>query len=273
MPKKVWLWQNNGRRKQMCELFGINSFTSMELNKPLKEFFSHSPDHPHGWGLAVFDKNSVSLEKEPIQASKSFYLKERLKHNLHAKAAIAHIRLATRGTMEYQNSHPFVKRDNYNRSWTLAHNGTIFDCPKLNPYLHVQEGRTDSERILCHIIEQVNRRQEEYGRELNADERFQLLDNIVCDIAPRNKLNLLIYDGDRLYVHTNYANSLYVCQKSETALFSTVPLSFGEWNPVPFTTLCAYKNGKRICVGTNHGHEYKDNARDMKYLFADFSEL
>lgn len=273
MPERDCYWQNRGRRKPMCELFGISSSIKMELNKPLKEFFTHSVNHPHGWGLAIFYENSVSLEKEPIQASKSFYLKERLKHSLSAKAAIAHIRLATVGTMEYENSHPFVKRDNHDRSWTLAHNGTIFDCPKLNPYIRFQEGKTDSERILCYIVARVNRIQAEYGRALNAAERFRLLDGIICEIAPHNKLNLLIYDGDCMYVHTNYADTLYVCQLAETALFSTIPLSFGKWSPVPFTTLCAYREGKKVYTGTTHGHEYKDNAKDMKYLFTDFSEL
>lgn len=257
----------------MCELFGICSSTKIELNQPLKEFFSHSSNHPHGWGLAIFYENSVSLEKEPIEASKSFYLKERLKHSLYAKAAMAHIRLATMGTMEYENCHPFVKRDNHDRGWTLAHNGTIFDCPKLNPYIRQQEGKTDSERILCYIVAKVNRQQAALGRALNAAERFRLLDGIICEIAPHNKLNLLIYDGECMYIHVNYADSLYICQQAETALFSTVPLSRGLWKPAPFTTLCAYRDGIRVYTGTDHGQEYKDNERDMKYLFANFSEL
>lgn len=257
----------------MCELFGICSSTKIELNEALKEFFPHSADHPHGWGLAVFYENSVSLEKEPIQASKSFYLKERLKHPISAKAAIAHIRLATVGTMEYENSHPFVKRDNHDRSWTLAHNGTIFDCPKLDRYIHQQEGQTDSERILCYIVAMINRKQVQVGRALNAAERFWLLDGIICEIAPANKLNLLIFDGECMYMHVNYANTLYLCQQAETVLFSTVPLSRGTWSPAPFTTLCAYRDGIRAYIGTDHGHEYKDDPQDMKYLFANFSEL
>jgi glutamine amidotransferase len=246
----------------------------VELNQLLKEFFSHSENHPHGWGLAVFCKGSVSLEKEPIQASRSFYLKERLKHSIKARSAIAHIRLATMGTMEYENSHPFVKQDNCSRSWTLAHNGTIFDCPALNPYLQQQEGQTDSERILCYIIDRINDRQTALGHPLNAEERFSLLDQIICSISPQNKLNLLIYDGEYSYVHTNYASSLYVAQTEKTALFATVPLSAcGQWKPVPFTTLCAYRDGQQIYTGTNHGHEYKDNEKDLKYLFANFSGL
>ena len=107
---------------------------------------------------------------------------------------IAHIRLATRGVMEYANCHPFVLRDNDHRCWTLAHNGTIFDYPRHNPYLHQQEGRTDSERILFFLVDQVNQRQSELGRSLRVEERLDLLDALVTDMAKGNKLNLLIYD-------------------------------------------------------------------------------
>lgn len=58
---------------------------------------------------------------------------------------IAHIRLATRGTMDYENTHPFVMRDNSDRTWTLAHNGTIFECEALNPFVSSQQGQTARE--------------------------------------------------------------------------------------------------------------------------------
>jgi hypothetical protein len=42
---------------------------------------------------------------------------------------------------------------------------------------------------------------------------------------------------------------------------------------VPFTTLLAYKNGRLIKSGTNHGNEYKDNESDAKLLYVDYSCL
>lgn len=257
----------------MCELFGVSSSGKIRVNEWLIEFYSHSVRHPNGWGLAVFYENSVSLEKEPIQASGSLYLKERLRHRIEVKNMIAHIRLATRGTMEYENCHPFVKRDNWGRTWTLAHNGTIFDYPALSRYMEVQEGRTDSEQILCCLVDRVDKQQAKLGRALNDRERFLLLDELVCDMARGNKLNLLIYDGEYTYVHSNYANSLYVHQMRETALFATVPLDQSEWELLPLTALCVYRDGKRVWEGTSHGHEYVDNEADMKFLFTDYATL
>lgn len=257
----------------MCELFGVSARRRIPVNDLLKEFFSHSVHHQNGWGMAIFYENSVSLEKEPVQAVKSGYLKERLRRPIAVKNMIAHIRLATKGGMEYVNCHPFVLRDNADRCWTLAHNGTIFDYPKHNPYVYRQEGSTDSERILCFLVDQINSRQTELGRPLTQEERFSLLDGLVCDMAGGNKLNLLIYDGELLYVHTNYANSLYVSKRADALLFATVPLDRGSWSPHPFTTLCAYQEGSRVFAGTNHGKEYKDNDRDMQLIFADYAGL
>ena len=43
----------------MCELFGISSKYPIRCNGYLKDFFSHSPNQPHGWGLAVLDGNDA----------------------------------------------------------------------------------------------------------------------------------------------------------------------------------------------------------------------
>jgi glutamine amidotransferase len=258
----------------MCELFGVSSFEKVPVDHLLQTFFSHSVRHPNGWGMAIFRHGSVNLEKEPVAAYRSAYLRERLQHPLAVRNMIAHIRLATVGTMDYENSHPFVQWDRSGRCWTLAHNGTIFDAPALNPYVYTQEGHTDSERILCYIVAQIDAAQYDAGRPLNTRERFAVVDRVVCELAPHNKLNLMLYDGELLYVHTNYADSLYVKQSERTALFSTVPLdSKGRWRPLPFTTLCAYQNGKECLRGTNHGFEYIPDPDDTHYLFADYAAL
>lgn len=140
----------------MCELFGITSVESHEINNDLKEFFSHSNAHPHGWGLACLEANNVQIEKEPIQASKSNHLRERLSTPIIAKTALAHIRYATVGNIDYNNCHPFIAKDQQGRTWTLIHNGTIFNGKPLNKYADFQNGETDSERILLYLVDQIN---------------------------------------------------------------------------------------------------------------------
>lgn len=257
----------------MCELFGVTASKEIQLNTLLETFFSHGVKHPHGWGMAFFDGNTVHVEKQPVASNKSAYLREYLERDIKTDKMIAHIRLATKGYLEYENCHPFVREDNSGRIWTLAHNGTIFEGDILNPFFYVQEGQTDSERILYFIIEQINKRQEEAGRPLAGQERFRLLDEIVCGLADENKLNLLIYDGEYLYVHTNCRNSLHICRRDGGAIFSTVPLDKEEWELVPLNTLFAWQNGQQVAQGTNHGCEYTEDAEKMKLLFLDYSAL
>lgn len=257
----------------MCELFGLSSAEKIPLNDMLREFFSHGVDHPHGWGIAFFYGNAVSLEKQPEASYKSNYLKQRLRAKIEEDKLIAHIRLATRGNTEYENTHPFVMRDHSDRTWTLAHNGTIFKCDVLNPFVHSQRGQTDSERILCYIISKVNAAQEQRKRVLSQEERFALLDEILCEITPENKINLVLYDGELFYVHTNYRDSLFRCQKGAATVFSTRPLDNGGWESLPMNTLLAYQNGTLLYTGTNHGNEFFDSEEKMRLLFLDFANL
>lgn len=256
----------------MCEIFGYCSRNGGIINEYLKTFYSHSNEHPHGWGLACLDGNEAMIEKEPIQATKSNYLKERLTQPIQTKNVFAHIRYATIGNVEYRNCHPYTKKDNRGRRWTEIHNGTIFDYAPLYKYVKLQEGDTDSERILLYLVDKINQAEKE-NKNLNGRERFTIIDCIISNMAKGNKLNMIIDDGEYMYVHTNYKDSLYYLEKEKQIFFSTQPLSGEDWKPVPFTRLLAYKNGELVFEGTNHGNEYIDNEENMKLIFQIFSEL
>lgn len=257
----------------MCELFGICAQKPFECQALLRTFFSHSNQHPNGWGLATFPTKNVLIEKEPIQASKSSYLKKRLEDKVEEKALLAHIRYATIGNIEYENCHPFTQKDNFGQSWTLIHNGTIFDYPPLLSYPLNQLGETDSERILLYLVDKINQHQKKLERILDSIERCVLIDDLVSQMAPGNKLNLLIYDGKQMYAHTNTMHSLYIKQEKNAVLFATVPLDFEEWQLLPFTSLCVYKNGYQIYQGKPHGAKYVVNPLEMPYLFTTYSAL
>lgn len=257
----------------MCELFGLSSVNKINVTGYLREFFSHGNDHPNGWGLAFFYKDAVSLEKQPENSVKSLYLKHRLESCIVADNMMAHIRLATKGCMQYDNSHPFVMRDNYDRAWTFEHNGTVFECDKLNKYLKLQKGSTDSERILFYIIDRVNEAQDEAKRPLDKSERFELLDEIMEEISAENKVNLLIYDGELLYAHTNMKGTLHVLMLDDSAVISTRPLDEKPWQELPLNTLAAFENGRQVFKGKDHGNEFFETEEKMKLLFLDYACL
>jgi glutamine amidotransferase len=257
----------------MCELFGLTGPDEIAVNEYLKSFAGHSTAHPNGWGIAVFNQNEVNIEKEPEAAYRSHYLKARLRSPVRARNMMAHIRFATRGQIEYENCHPFLRRDQSGRSWTFMHNGTIFDCPLLDKYIHSQCGQTDSERILLYLIDQVNAETAKKRRALTDNERFTVIDRAVQDITAHNKVNFLLYDGSLFYVHENLKDSLFIRRLGRSLLFATAPLDSKKWEPVELCRLRAYRDCTCVLTGTPHHNEYINNPEDMRLLFLDYALL
>lgn len=257
----------------MCELFGISAEKNFRVNELLDTFYSHSIEHKDGWGLAVFRGRGVSLEKEAVRAVDSSYLHQRLGKEISAANLLAHIRKATIGRMEYANCHPFIWDDGSGRTWTLIHNGTIFNGEVLAGYGKRQEGTTDSERVLLHIVDVMDRAFKEKGREPDFAERFALLDSVFTELSDGNKLIVLLYDGEYMYVHTNREGSLVEHREEGKRIFATRPVLLGGWDPLPMNRLLAYREGRLIREGTVHGHTFRDEEHDMTSLYSAFSEL
>lgn len=250
----------------MCEIFGFSSSEEVELNDYLKKFYSHCEEHPHGWGLAILDDDKFKILKEPVKARSSVMLGNILLNPIICKNSIAHIRLATIGNLEFYNCHPFVKKDLNGRTWTLIHNGTIFDCPDLCKYSTLEEGETDSERILLHIIENINSLELSKGESLSFKERFDIVSNLIEEMSCTNKLNLIISDGEQMYVHTNFKNSLHYLKKGNGIMFSTQPLSYENWKKVPINKTFSFFNGEVLFESGVHVNEYVETEEQLNFI-------
>lgn len=252
----------------MCELFGFTARSKAGINKWLKIFFSHSNEHQNGWGLALLDENAFSVGKEPKKALESLYLKNFLSGNIKTAKCIAHIRKATIGDVNEKNTHPFSVCDKFGRRWTLAHNGTIFDSEALAPFQYTQNGTTDSERILLYIVDCINKLDKD-----NSDLRIKTVDKAVKTIVPGNKVNLLIYDGEFLYVHKNEQGTLFEKNIDGGVMFATVPLDADGWQEFEQNRLMVYKNGKLVYAADRHDNSYIHNEEKMKLLYLAYSGL
>ena len=178
------------------------------------------------------------------------------------------------GAIAYENRHPFSLQDATGRAWTLIHNGTLFHAPQLNSYSARQRGETDSERALIRLVVKINEATQARGDALLPDERFQVVETFVAALSQGNKFNLLIYDGEFLYAHMNYADSLHYKEIDGGLIFATQPLdSGGAWKRMPLTTLRVYREGTLVYEGKKHGNIFVDNADDMRRLFLDFAVL
>lgn len=246
----------------MCELFAVNAKEPIEVNGYLRTFYSHSELHPHGWGISWRAGQDVALFKEPSRAIDSAFLREFLQTPLRKDHLLAHIRLATIGHTHHHNCHPFVQEDESGIEWMMIHNGTIFNDALITGYDHVEEGDTDSERVILFLMDLLDAAELRHGGELDFEGRFHVLNSALIKLSNGNKLNIILDDGEYMYVHTNtLKKTLYVKHTPGVAVFSTQPLDDDPaWAPVPTAQLQAYRNGELVRQATPHGNVFVECA-------------
>lgn len=265
------------RANTMCELLGVTSRDIYDANPLLKRFYEHCNANRDGWGLAVFRGKGVSLEKEAMKASESLYLKQRLSRSVESRNIFAHLRRATVGRVEYANCHPFVWDDISGRTWTLMHNGTLFQSGGTYRYHSRQEGTTDSERLLIYIVGRINDLIRTCGEGYTDDPevRFRLIECVMSELSRGNKMNVLLYDSEYMYVHCNCYGTLNECMKDNAKIFATKPVNIGtaDWKPVKMCTLMIYKDGELVWEGKAHKNEFDESRNDLSSLYAAYAEL
>lgn len=247
----------------MCELFAFSSNCEKNISGYLKKFYSHSDKHPDGWGLLEIKNGERILNLEPVCAAQSKILPDLIKPKMWGNTVLAHIRKATIGNIKIENCHPFIMKDISGRTWSLMHNGTIFEGIQLIGYEGAQVGDTDSERILMYIIDKINEAAYAKKSELNSYERFKIVENVIGELSYRNKLNLIIFDGSQLYVHVNMRETLFYTQQDGSVIISTQPLEDEGWKHVPMTTLLVYQDGELKFKGKNHYNEYHSSLNEI----------
>ena len=238
----------------MCELLGFTAAEPMDVSVYLKRFFSHSVRHPHGWGMMYESDGQRTILREPVRACDSTFLEAVIDSMEPQRVAMGHIRFATVGAIREVNCHPHTGCDLSGREWTLIHNGTVFNGKLNYQYRGKQVGDTDSERLFLALLDDVNERIRQGN--MTEHERFLTVAQFIERIAPRNKLNLIIWDGELLYVHKNLKNTLSYKRVPEGCIFATQPLDDGTWIPFPIAQVIAYRNGEEVYRGDRHKGVY-----------------
>lgn len=257
----------------MCELFGVNASRKIPVTDLLRVFYSHSAVHQSGWGLALEDRTPALFTKEAVKAADSPRLSEILEGDIRTAMCIAHIRRATIGVINAENAHPFRCPDISGRTWTLAHNGTIFESEILSPYQYLQKGTTDSERILLYIVDEINKSAAERGTYPDAAARIRIVENAIRNIVAGNKVNLMLSDGDLFYLHINDPGTMHIKELDDGVIFSTNTLEKTGWTEIPHNRLFVYRNGEQVYAGQSHEHTYIHDEEKMRILFFAYAGL
>lgn len=231
----------------MCEIYGFCGSVPTRLNKYTDEFWSHSKIHQDGFGYYIADRDQLYVNPKSAMS----YLNGLSKFNFVSKLALCHIRFKTHGPASAENCHPFSKYDSHGIKWTLIHNGYISDNPVTAALSTIQNGETDSERILLALVEAVNSLYEHsWIKDLKEfiEYLYIQLEIAIEQLASLGKTNLIFTDSctNNMYVYMNHPNTLFYLKTENGYHISTTQLSKEDWVAVPPYKLHIFNNGIKI---------------------------
>lgn len=114
-------------------------------------------------------------------------------------------------------------------------------------YQKSNKGECDSEKSFIRLIPLLKK---------SKDKRLVSIENEIENLAACGKFNMLLTNGDEMYVHSNKKGTLYMYEGEGLTLFSTKPLEKvrdqGRWKAVPLNRLLVYKQGVKVYEGKEH---------------------
>jgi len=215
----------------MCRLYGFraNEPTKVECppvhaqNGLLAQSWrdQQGVDHPDGWGIAFYDDDHPEVERRATPAYECLHFSV-IAERVYARTVLAHVRRATVGGAEEENTHPFT----YGR-WTLVHNGTVRGFEALAPQMLEEtaprlrrciQGATDTEATFYWLLSRMQAAGiEPEGHCADVSRLAELLwgsirtlDGWSREVGAEKpaQLNFLLTDGDAL-VATRLRHSLF----------------------------------------------------------------
>ncbi|HCL58735.1 MAG TPA: class II glutamine amidotransferase [Acinetobacter sp.] len=185
----------------MCQLLGMNCATPTDITFSFRGFSQRAgitSDHSDGFGIAFFEDKACRLFVDNQSAVESPIAELVRNYPIKSRNVIAHIRKATQGKINLENSHPF-SRELWGRQWIFAHNGDLKDfLPELSGRF-TPVGNTDSERAFCYLLDQLVKC---FGYdEPKLDQVFDLLADISPSIAEHGTFNFCLSNGQALFTY------------------------------------------------------------------------
>lgn len=202
----------------MCRLLGVVSAEVVSHQLPLdvapRSLAELSPEHPHGWGLAVSDGRRAWDVYRATGCAKDDARFHALADQARGKVLVAHIRKRTVGVSSLENTHPFRRG-----RWVFAHNGTIPDTGPLERRtsaarrLEIQ-GQTDSERLFAFVLTALDRVDATEGASRAAPGAADAALHHALKVlrAQTGAANFLCSDGEVLYAF-RFGRTLHVLQR------------------------------------------------------------
>jgi predicted glutamine amidotransferase len=209
----------------MCRVFGCVSAEPVSVRHELLEaenpIIHQSEDHDSGWGMAAYG-HSDGREPKLLRFPEAAYADGDFLAATAIRARIfnVHVRRGTMGDLSAVNTHPFCLG-----SYTLGHNGTIINYPRLlDPGMRRPEGDTDSEHLFNLLMHG-------YDPAAPADCLRRAIGRAV-ECSPFSGLNILFSDGERLFAYRLGLFELHWLARPGQLLVSTEAVTDEPWHCV-----------------------------------------
>lgn len=252
----------------MCQLLGMNCATPTDIDFSFRGFSQRAgvtSDHSDGFGIAFFEEKACRLFVDNHSAIESRIADLIREYPIKSRNVIAHIRKATQGKINLENSHPFV-RELWGRQWIFAHNGDLLQFhPELTGRFQ-PVGDTDSELAFCYVLDQLALK---FGNDHpSLEDIFTVLQEIAPQIAEHGTFNFFLCNGQALFSYATtklhwlireypfqYAKlididvdidfSTVTTSADRVAVITTEPLTDNEtWQAYQAGEMILFKDGK-----------------------------
>ena len=111
----------------MCQLLGMNCNTPTDIVFSFEGFRRRAgltDCHSDGFGIAFFEGKGVRVFRDDKPGCNSIIADAVKQYHIKSLNVIAHIRKATQGAVNIENTHPFI-REIWGENWVFAHNGNL----------------------------------------------------------------------------------------------------------------------------------------------------
>lgn len=270
----------------MCRLFGFRSAASERVHDALvlerNSLRQQSLEHPDGWGIASWQNGGLPQVVRGLGAAHLDPEFERVSSAVQACTVLAHLRLASVGSVKLDNAHPFT----FGR-WAFAHNGTLhaFDRHRaaiealIAPPFRTFRGETDSERCFALFLTRLASRADPAGTPSLTDVQWALAATVdevarITDVdvghGKRSAMNFLVTEGDLLAAIRRDRTLFFAAESDES-----VPLSE---RPVTGTRVYALEIASEELQGPDVWHEVPQDGvigidRDLTFVETSLAEL
>ncbi|GJH43052.1 class II glutamine amidotransferase [Pasteurella canis] len=253
----------------MCQLLGMNCNTPTDIVFSFEGFRRRAgltDCHSDGFGIAFFEGKGVRVFRDNNAAHSSPIADCVKQYHIKSLNVIAHIRKATQGEVNIENTHPFI-RELWGQNWVFAHNGNLTTKFDLNNSLYQPIGSTDSEAAFCYMVSELKTR---FKIKPTEDELFDALQQITHTISTGGTFNFILSNGEWMIAHCS-TNLHYLTRKAPfgkaqrvdddgiidfndyakegdlVTIITTFPLTKDEtWTKMEYGGFVFFKQGEKI---------------------------